>query len=400
MKKVRGHPDFQNFTSAQVKKQAKKLTEIESLKEYFSEYLALAQDNVLQVTNGRAPARKGVLQVSTATADDSILQVNTAPQDNVLVQYSDLQVSAASTQDSVLQVTAALAQDSIIQVDDLQIATEEQATAVDTVNKPDPFSRIRNVAAFPVKLYLTSLPADSMITDGNDYASMLETQYGPMHASLQIGHIMIEWTTHSLVVPHSDIPTEPVIKTDITRSLTIASELQEKASEYKRSRRGTVTGEVDLKLEITKSVSSLLETIVQVIATWNRYKYFDAYGSNSQHFVQTIIAHMGIEELPQLQNPTMDAYIGKLKGDFRTEHHTSFERHADLDRYVGERVGKLSTREMEYLLTEYYRFHVAGRAGAMRGDGEWRCTEGDCQMQRLEREIDGKELLITSLRPT
>lgn len=206
---------------------------------------------------------------------------------------------------------------------------------------------------------------------------------------------MIEWGTHDLVVPHRNIPTEPVIKTDITRSLKVAAELRARAKDYRSSRRGTITGEVDLLYEIKKSIQTVIESVIQVMVSWNRYKHFHTYGTNSQHFVQNIIAVLGIEEMP-LPSTNLSAYIGRLRSETTTQ--TSFRTHARLDSYTRERIGELRTNEMEYLLTEYYRFHVASRVEAMHeAEGEWNCKEVDCQMQSLEHAIDRKELLITSL---
>lgn len=385
IRKVRGHPDFKDLPSAEIKQQAKKLTSTESMKEYFSEYLTLAQRNVLQVT-----AASGDPQITTASSQNGDLQVATASGPD-----SSVKVTTTPTKESVLQAST---QDKVQQAEEASVNTDPSDSDCPEAPKLDPYSHVRNVATFPVKLFLTSLPPDDMIAD-NGYASLLETTYGPMHASLQVGHTMIEWSPYHLVVPHFNVPSEAVIKTDITRSLKVASELRTKAREYRKSRRGTITGEVDLLYEISKSISSVIEAVIQVVVSWNRYKYFHTYGTNSQHFVQNIMAVLGIEELP-LASQNLSAYIGRLKGEFRSKTHVSFRSHAELDSYVGGRVGKLSTSEMEYLLTEYYRFHVASRAGAVHATTEWRCEEEECQMQRLEREIDGKELLITSLRLT
>lgn len=389
IKKVRDHPDFQNLSSAEAKQQAKKLTSTELMKEYFSEYFTLAQDRVLQVSQGpensvvQENPQDDDLQVTTAAATDSVAH---APE--------DLHVT---TQDITTEQTTVITE----AVEQLEAASnaDQPVASGGATNSTSPFSHVQKVAAFPVKLYLTPLPPDANMTAGNNHASTLETAYGPMQASLQIGYTMVEWSSHHLVVPHFNIPSEAVIKTDITRSLKIASELREKAKEYKKFHRGTVTGEIDLMFEISKSVSSAIETVIQVIVSWNRYKYFHAYGSNSQHFVQNVIAVLGIEELP-ISSQNLSAYIGKLKDEFQGETHRSFHSHAKLDAYVKQNIGNLRTSEMEYLLTEYYRFHVASRVGAVRTEGEWRCTEEECQAQRLEREIDGKELLITSLRLT
>ena len=260
---------------------------------------------------------------------------------------------------------------------------------------------VHSMASFPVKLHLTALPHDQVI-QGNDYASMLEERYGPMHAALQVGHTMIEWTSHSLVIPHRNVPREPLIKRDVTQYLDIAAELRVKAKEYRGSQRTSITGEIDLMFKISESIVSLIEKVIQVIATWNRFKYFNPYIVNSKHFVQNVIAALGIKELPFL-NPSLRNYVGQLKQNFKAAtNDMSFGSHAELDNYVQQRIGEMRTDEMEYLLTEYYRFHVASREAlvhAANTDSEWNCDEPNCLMQRLESAIAGKELLIASLQP-
>ena len=357
IEKVRDHPEFHGLPKAEIKKLAKKLSDTELMKEYFSEYL---QENTHTPQVKSSPCPEGTDIGLQATA--SAVMGTTGG-------------GGASINPDITESSASIC-------------------SMDATHS-DNFSRIQRIAAFPVKLFLTALPPDITTTQDNTFASTLETKYGPMHASLQIGQMMLEWGPHHLVVPHRNIPTEPVIKTDITRSLKVAAELRERAKDYRssRSRRGSITGEVDLLFEIRKSIQSVIESVIQVMVSWNRFKYFHTYATNSQHFVDNIIAVLGIEEMPLPSNNLSD-YIGRLKNDTTTQ--TSFRSHAKLDSYTRERIGELRTNEMEYLLTEYYRFHVASRVGAVR-EGEWECQAVDCQMQALERAIDRKELLITSL---
>ena len=205
---------------------------------------------------------------------------------------------------------------------------------------------------------------------------------------------MLEWGPHHLVVPHTNIPTELVIKTDITRLLNVAAELQARVKDCKSSRscRGSITGKVDLLFEIGKSVQSMIESVIQVMVSWNRYRYFHTFYTNGQLFVQNILTVLGIDGIP-LPSTNLCDYIGRLRNDTTTQ--TSFRSHANLDSYTRERIGELRTNEMEYLLTEYYRFHMASRVEAVH-EGDWKCKEVDCQMKCLECTIDKKDLLITT----
>ena len=40
-------------------------------------------------------------------------------------------------------------------------------------------------------------------------------QFGPLHAALQIGNVILEWNDSSLVIPHYTDPSDPLLKTDV-----------------------------------------------------------------------------------------------------------------------------------------------------------------------------------------
>ena len=359
--KLAKHPDFRNKSRKEIKNWAQKLTSMESVKEYFSEYLEHTRDTILRVT---AKTRgKGI----TDPSDDDFVDLGA----------SDSHAANGASVTESRPHGASIASTGL----------ESMSVNLDPIHK---------VASFPLKLFLTPLPPDNMIVGENEVASLLETKYGPMHAALQVGNVMIEWTPYDLVVPHYNIPSDPVVKTDVTKLTQVASELREKAKEHRRKHQGAITGEVDLMFEISKSVELIVTSIVKVIVTWNRFYTFHTYNKNSQHFVENVLRMLGIEEVP-IVNKDLSAYVDQLKGDFRREVETSFQNHAELDNYVRERISTLKTSDMEYLLTQYYRFHVASRTTAIGSKEEWRCMEEDCQMRRLERKINAKELLITSL---
>lgn len=350
LKKLKSHPEYKN--KSKLKELATTLCDTESLRTYFSDFLDITGNCVLAL-NPALSVNDGNESEASDTDGAEALTINRVNGGN----------SAAAT---------------------VELASIPQ--------------HIKAVASsFPVKLFLTPLPCDATVTNGNSVASMLEVKFGPMHASLQIGSVMIEWTTSDLVIPHQNIPTEPLIKTDMTRHIGIAPELQQKAREYKGQERRSITGEIDLLYKMSESINSVISSVVQVIATYNRFYYYHPYSRNSQHFVQTVMAKMGIEELPVFST-SLDAYINELKTGTTTQ--TNFESHAKLDYYVKQRINELETREMEYLLTEYYRIHLASRTESVLTDSlqeQWRCQEAECQMPLLEERISGRELLITSI---
>lgn len=417
LEKLRKHPDYARAPTREVKILAQKLTETDLMEEFFADVLQfqVAQYSVLRAAEEEGE-RDPEADPEAKPAGPRVEEEEEGERDpeakpggsRVVEQDLGVSVDELKVTEGVAGGLEVSAQANGATADTYTDGTSLEAPPPDQQLESFP-SRVKDLASFPVKLFLTPLPAprndrELLLAMGGpaaaaSFTSMLEDRYGPMRAALQFGNTMIEWTPHNLVIPHSNIPSTPTIKTDITRSMRVASELRAKAREYKTSQRGTITGEVDLMVAISASIQEIVRKVIQTIVSWNRYKSYDVYCANSQHFAETVIKNLGIENLP-LHNPDFTKYVEELKGKLReppSPETSSFRDHAQLDHYVRERQDGFSTGEMEYLLTQYYRLHLASREGHLDTAGEWSCEVKECQMQSLEQAINSKELLITSL---
>ena len=367
--KLKDHPTYRESSRAEIQKLAKKLTDPEEMEEYFREMpqLQIADYGVVKLSD---------VSVSIKQDDDpggELELTDTVEQPDTNEQPAAAAVAAAATSINTSQAAAA-----------------PITSHVDLLSSLS--CRVKDLTSFPVRLYLFPLPQDNMV-GRNSYASMLEKKFGPMLASLQIGNTMLEWTPHHLVIPHYKIPEQPALITNFTE---MASQLQDQAKQ-RRARSGSVVGQVDLMLEVSKSVYDVIKTIIKVIVTWNRFNYYNISSRNSQDFAQHVMKMLGITDIP-LSGLALNALQEKLRNDVQSTTRTVFGNHAFLDDYVRQRIHELRTREMEYLLTEYYRFHLQAREGHA-GAESWTCEEPNCRMQSLEQNINGEEneLLLTSL---
>lgn len=59
--------------------------------------------------------------------------------------------------------------------------------------------RFGSVCNFPVKLVFTPLKRGRKMA--STFSSMLEMRFGPLHAALQVGEVLVEWNDSSLVCP-------------------------------------------------------------------------------------------------------------------------------------------------------------------------------------------------------
>ena len=70
-----------------------------------------------------------------------------------------------------------------------------------------------DVCHFPLKLNLTPLKRGRNIV--NTFASLLEMRFGPLHASLQVGNVILEWNDSSIVAPYPCAYEDQVVQLDM-----------------------------------------------------------------------------------------------------------------------------------------------------------------------------------------
>ena len=209
---------------------------------------------------------------------------------------------------------------------------------------------------------------------------MLEMEYGPLHASLQVGDQILEWNSTSLIIPHGRPIQDP--PNDITDSGSPPPLLQVTNDQER----------VELVFKAPGQRAQRLNKVVQVIAKYNCYKYYEVFSCNSHRFVCDAAIAMGYQQPPQLQS-NLGKYIEKLKAGKNKLIPNDFETHEQLDTYVRERVAEFSPHDKEYLLCQYFQFHIGSKI-VTKDPASWRCEAEDCQSEELERQLDNGSLVL------
>lgn len=211
----------------------------------------------------------------------------------------------------------------------------------------------------------------------NTAASILRMEYGPLHTSLLINdQILLEWNTGSLVIPerYDGVNQRYPIVTSVFHRVNTVSLIRYDPEE-----------ETDLIFRAALSKVDILNALVNVIARYNGQYFYHAISRNCQTFVIDALKAMGCENPPEFQG-SLRTYFQNLRAG-RCQR--QFADHDSLDRYVTERVlnaapeREMSVQEKEYLLAQYFLFHIRGITEAERPE-EWACPVGGCQMGELE----------------
>lgn len=246
--------------------------------------------------------------------------------------------------------------------------------------------RVEDTAKLEVKLLLRRIDTQ-MPGFARTAAALLRMEYGPLHTSLLINNaVLLEWNTGGLVEPERYDGTNqhyPIMTSALHRISTVSLIKYDPKDE------------IDLMFEATKSKLEMLNALVRVISRYNGQYIYHAISRNCQTFVIDALKAMGCENPPTFQG-NLHEYFENLKaGDCQPQ----FNGHQALDHYVRENVtdpqveGRLSSQEKEYLLGQYFLYHIPGMTESENPE-EWRCPERNCQMENLEMDIDEQSMIM------
>ena len=266
--------------------------------------------------------------------------------------------------------------------------------------------RFTKLCDLPLKLILTPLCVGGRVI--SKFASLLEMQFGPLHAALQVGDVILEWNDSSLVVPHFAEHDDQLMKTDV-RHLT--DWVSFTSSEVPRVREAIQSldyrKQIELIYKVTAEKQRLIDNLVDVIVTYNRQCYYDIIRRNCQHFVTDALRALGVTE-PVEFTGGLGEYFRALKQGRSKALHAKFTNHVHLDNYVREKeqsgeIGQLTKHDLEYLLAQYFRYHLEQKTRLQRDNkqaelSEWGCEVKGCCMERLEKRIDFESLRIHSFK--
>ena len=250
----------------------------------------------------------------------------------------------------------------------------------------------------PVKLILSQLRRGRP-PFAHTWSSLFGFQFGPLHAALQVGEVLIEWGRESLVIPKF----EPILPgREIQFNVHGQGEWREAVgqfvlemsmADYAPQRR--TEQKVDALCRSVAEKAQLIANLVEVIVRYNQEYKYDLFNCNCQHFVRDAMAALGIKEAPQLSGK-LSEYYKRLK-DGKTKM-PEFRQHENVDKYVMDNFDQLSQHDMEFLLCQYFQHHYIEMSKAADIE-EWKCPLPTCQSQRLEERIKHNSLLFNQFHP-
>lgn len=257
--------------------------------------------------------------------------------------------------------------------------------------------RLSDVCNFPIKLILTPLKRGRKMATA--FASMLEMQFGPLHAALQVGHVVLEWNDSNLVTPYLCAAEDQVMELDVQQHSQWVKYTAQHSVEMQRAARDLDFSEqVELTYKVTSEKKSLIDALIKVIIKYNKFHYYNLFDRNCQHFVMDALDALEVR-IPKQLPGGLGKYFKALVEGRTPSLQKEFKTHSALDEYVTQQqsIGSMPQHDLEFLLTLYFRFHLESKA-KLKGDGAasraWQCQEQGCRMGEVEKLIKVESLKI------
>lgn len=239
--------------------------------------------------------------------------------------------------------------------------------------------RLGRVVNLPVILYLRELSvtekklAHSVACFGSAF---LGTEYGPVHAMIKVGDVVLEWDSSNLVFPHrQEAPVDDgvVFQADVRRG----SDVYQRAKETLDPNRPPLTQgeEIDRLFSSSKEMLSRIRQLSELITKYNRKYYYNVVSRNCQTFVNDALKALGIQR-PEFTGVMEEHFQQVRQGNFNVPR--SFATHEDLDAYIMklqqyDLLQFIEFDDLQFLLQAYFQHHK-----------EQRCERPTCKVNDLE----------------
>ena len=255
---------------------------------------------------------------------------------------------------------------------------------------------LRKAGKLRVHLLLSELQREDwqkgVVKSVNRYVKKF--QYGPFHAALQIGDVLLEWNTMGVVFPervtdsreldHCVFMGDVHDRNELTATgkcgqTSVLADAETTAAGYEQ--------QLTSVIELGESRELLLDELARVVVLYNQKYKFGVLRCNCQHFVADVLEVLGI--------PNKSLFEGKLQVKKHMElltrrgnSHSAYEfnSHIELDQYVRENIDKLTCEELEFCYFHYLLFHAWQKKQP--NVRAWQCPQHACCFMAVELRLN------------
>lgn len=242
--------------------------------------------------------------------------------------------------------------------------------------------------AVGIKLQFVPVRASGYYQYGTSpLTSLLMEQYGPIRASILVGGgaVVLEWNTSGLVIPAGAPIPAPQSARDSSKCTSVSNSKSIASAASSGANPATSTAEevISYEFESATAEKERLDKLIDIVVRYNRNYLYHPILRNCQKFAADCLVALGYPIHPKLAGRLGD-YFAQVKKTRKRK--IDFFAHEDLDKHIGEFVDSIP-EDAEYLLTQYFMFHVTSLTESDRL-GRWVCEVPGCRKAQLELRVD------------
>lgn len=238
------------------------------------------------------------------------------------------------------------------------------------------------ICHLPIRLSLHKVRSFRTPPGAYSFAKKLKMEYGPLHAAVIVGDVVVEWGTEELVEPRHDLN----YVTEFLANVADQGEWQERQEHIQAGisladRQGDIEEKLHIVCKSMEEKSKMIDKLVDLIVEYNSSKKYHLFKCNCQHFVHEALATLGIKNPIKFEGRLQEIFEQKKKGKVKVPH--DLKTHKSLDEYAKAHKHELKLQDLEYLQCLYFKEHLPKieRSG---DPEEWVCGLPSCMSNELD----------------
>lgn len=223
--------------------------------------------------------------------------------------------------------------------------------------------------------------------------------YGPYHAAIQVGDVVLDWNADSLVIPHiatpeasaaSSSPAQLVLEASVSSASAHRTKTQIANTAVWGTQVETMHGfiqEANFTIDLIAHNELLIHQLADAVVLYNTKYEYDILTLNCQHFVTEVLEAMGGEEhVRELKQRTEQ--IRNVMQTFSSKGaqcpQYDLSTHATLDEYVRINIEGMTKEDLNLCHCRYILFHTLGTVQSKQA---WHCDANTCQHKEIEQRL-------------
>ena len=246
-----------------------------------------------------------------------------------------------------------------------------------------------HIRTLEVKLILHELNDTTFVQNIASFVHKFVSSFtfGPFHASVLIGDVLVEWRPNSLVIPrqikavHED--NRAVLFANLHET-SFDSQLPSIPLQYEGVDQETVASSFEMIKDITYEKEHLIDALVEVVVRYNLKMTYGVFTNNCQHFVLNMLTVLGIIDPEKAFRGRLKEHADLVIARDRQDAINEFNSHQELDQHIKQtKAENMSQEDLEFAYCHYLLFHAWGQKCPF--EEAWVCDPDKCQANAIAK---------------